>query len=142
MPCSRWGLPSHESHLPCWCALTAPFHPYLHHKVPAVSFLWHCPSGRPGLPLTTTVLYRVQTFLGSARGGTSLLVRADAIAMADSLARRDCRPYLPFGGNFQCVSNEHCWKHVPYTVNWSRFVLTLYVLIHIDSTYRCSEIYG
>ena len=83
----------------------------------AVSFLWHYPSGRPGLPLTTTVLYRVQTFLGSARGGTSLLVRADAIAMADSLARRDCRPYLPFGGNFQCVSSEHCWKHVPYTVN-------------------------
>ena len=29
LPCSRWGLPSQASHLTCWCALTAPFHPYL-----------------------------------------------------------------------------------------------------------------
>lgn len=58
----------------------------------AVSFLWHYPSGRPGLPLTTTVLYRVQTFLGSARWGTSPLVHADAIAMVDSLARKNCSP--------------------------------------------------
>jgi len=28
-PCSRWGLPSCHSHLRHWCALTAPFHPYL-----------------------------------------------------------------------------------------------------------------
>jgi hypothetical protein len=28
-PCSRWGLPSHPGHPGCWCALTAPFHPYL-----------------------------------------------------------------------------------------------------------------
>ncbi|ALM77716.1 Hypothetical protein Cp1002B_1168 [Corynebacterium pseudotuberculosis] len=28
MPCSQWGLPSQASHLACWCALTAPFHPY------------------------------------------------------------------------------------------------------------------
>ena len=27
-PCSGWGLPSQPSHLDCWCALTAPFHPY------------------------------------------------------------------------------------------------------------------
>ena len=27
--CSGWGLPSQPSHLGCWCALTAPFHPYL-----------------------------------------------------------------------------------------------------------------
>lgn len=25
---SGWGLPSHRSHLRCWCALTAPFQPY------------------------------------------------------------------------------------------------------------------
>jgi len=29
MPCSRWGLPSHRHHWRCWCALNAPFHPYL-----------------------------------------------------------------------------------------------------------------
>jgi len=28
-PCSGWGLPSQLSLLNCWCALTAPFHPYL-----------------------------------------------------------------------------------------------------------------
>ena len=28
-PGSRWGLPSHPGHPGCWCALTAPFHPYL-----------------------------------------------------------------------------------------------------------------
>ena len=28
LPCSQWGLPSHGSHLPCWCALNAPFYPY------------------------------------------------------------------------------------------------------------------
>ena len=28
-PCSRWGLPSHPGRPGCWCALTAPFHPYL-----------------------------------------------------------------------------------------------------------------
>ena len=33
MPCSRWGLPSHPSHLGCWCALTAPFHPYPAHRL-------------------------------------------------------------------------------------------------------------
>jgi hypothetical protein len=26
--CSRWGLPSQSGHPVCWCALTAPFHPY------------------------------------------------------------------------------------------------------------------
>ena len=26
-PCSRWGLPSHPSHLGCWWSLTPPFHP-------------------------------------------------------------------------------------------------------------------
>ena len=27
-PCFGWGLPSHPGHPECWCALTAPFHPY------------------------------------------------------------------------------------------------------------------
>jgi hypothetical protein len=27
-PCSWWGLPSQVGHPTCWCALTAPFHPY------------------------------------------------------------------------------------------------------------------
>ena len=29
----------------------------------AVCFLWHCPAGRPGLPLATTLPYGVRTFL-------------------------------------------------------------------------------
>src|ERR1700760_1378471 len=32
--------------------------------MPAVCSLWHCPAGRPGLPLTTTLLCGVRTFLG------------------------------------------------------------------------------
>ena len=28
-PCSGWGLPSRPGHPGRWCALTAPFHPYL-----------------------------------------------------------------------------------------------------------------
>jgi len=31
-PCSRWGLPSRLSCLNRWCALTAPFHPYLENR--------------------------------------------------------------------------------------------------------------
>ena len=31
-PCSGRGLPSHPGHPRCWCALTAPFHPYLPRK--------------------------------------------------------------------------------------------------------------
>src|ERR1700704_853738 len=27
-PCFGWGLPSPSGHPECWCALTAPFHPY------------------------------------------------------------------------------------------------------------------
>ena len=30
----------------------------------AVCFLWHCPAGHPGLPLTTTLPYGARTFLG------------------------------------------------------------------------------
>lgn len=64
MPCSRKGLPSHRSHLQCWCALTAPFHPYLQIlRLQAVYFLLHVPSGRPGLLLATSVLCGVRTFL-------------------------------------------------------------------------------
>ena len=33
--------------------------------VMAVYFLWHCPAGRPGLPLTTALLCGVRTFLDS-----------------------------------------------------------------------------
>ena len=31
---------------------------------PAVCFLWHCPAGHPGLPLTTTLPCGARTFLG------------------------------------------------------------------------------
>jgi hypothetical protein len=39
-PCSGWGLPSHPGRPGCWCALTAPFHPYLCGG--------HTSAGRPG----------------------------------------------------------------------------------------------
>jgi len=40
-PCTGWGLPSQASHPACWCALTAPFHPYPPRR--AVYFLLHFP---------------------------------------------------------------------------------------------------
>src|SRR5207248_2830534 len=36
----------------------------------AVCFLWHCPAGRPGLPLTTTLPCGVRTFLGPGCPGS------------------------------------------------------------------------
>ena len=33
----------------------------------AVCFLWHCPAGRPGWVLPTTVLFGVRTFLSPTR---------------------------------------------------------------------------
>jgi hypothetical protein len=37
---------------------------------PAVFSLWHFPAGRPGLPLATTLLCGVRTFLGGVRENT------------------------------------------------------------------------
>src|SRR5579875_352544 len=36
-------------------------------RAPAVCFLWHCPAGRPGLLLATTLPCGVRTFLAPAR---------------------------------------------------------------------------
>ena len=55
---------------------------------PAVFSLWHFPAGRPGLPLATTLLYGVRTFLGGA------LVNADAAARST----RPSRPHPTGGG--------------------------------------------
>ena len=33
----------------------------------AVYFLWHCPAGFPGLPLTSTLLCDVRTFLDPSK---------------------------------------------------------------------------
>ena len=64
-PCSGWGLPSQPSHLGCWCALTAPFHPYRARRSAsaAVCFLLHFPwpHGRSALP--TTLSCGARTFL-------------------------------------------------------------------------------
>ena len=64
-PCSGWGLPSHPGHPGCWCALTAPFHPYLCPGTgpSAVCSLWHFPAGRPDWPLASTLPCGVPTFL-------------------------------------------------------------------------------
>src|SRR6266498_3334290 len=44
-------------------------------SVPAVCSLWHFPAGHPGLPLTTTLLCGVRTFLGGARRGADATAR-------------------------------------------------------------------
>lgn len=46
-------------------SLTPPFHPYP--LTWAVCFLWHCPAGRPGWVLPTTLLCGVRTFLSLRR---------------------------------------------------------------------------
>ena len=71
-PCSGWGLPSRPGHPGRWCALTAPLHPYLcgapgGASPSAVSFLWHCPAGRPDWVLPSTLPYGVRTFLGPVK---------------------------------------------------------------------------
>src|ERR1019366_191873 len=67
-PCSGWGLPSRSGHPDRWCALTAPFHPYLcgpGGPPSAVYFLLHFPASRPDWLLASTLLYGVPTFLNT-----------------------------------------------------------------------------
>ena len=40
--CTGWGLPSFPGHPGNWCALTAPFHPYLWGKFPQRRFAFCC----------------------------------------------------------------------------------------------------
>ena len=65
--CTRWGLPSFPDHSRNWCALTAPFHPYLTPNFPvrcrAVYFLLHFPSRCRDSTLWSTLPYGVRTFL-------------------------------------------------------------------------------
>jgi hypothetical protein len=68
-PCSGWGLPSHPGRPGCWCALTAPFHPYLCagplDPLPsAVCSLLHFPAGHPDWALPSILPCGVRTFLG------------------------------------------------------------------------------
>jgi hypothetical protein len=67
-PCSGRGLPSQPGRPGCWCALTAPFHPYRGGQnggsaAAAVCFLLHFPGpcGRSVLP--TTLSCGARTFL-------------------------------------------------------------------------------
>jgi hypothetical protein len=67
-PCSRWGLPSRPGRPGRWCALTAPFHPYLcsrseDRSPSAVCSLLRCPAGHPDWGLPSTVPCGVRTFL-------------------------------------------------------------------------------
>jgi len=65
--CFGRGLPSQTGHPACWCALTAPFHPYLlgNIKFPrsAVCFLLHCPCPRGRWELPITLSCEARTFL-------------------------------------------------------------------------------
>ncbi len=81
-PCTRWGLPSQVSHLTCWCALTAPFHPYREGRWPSLGGIFsvalslvlrpvgvthhlvlRCPDFPPILPLAEPAI--VQSSLGT-----------------------------------------------------------------------------
>src|SRR5580698_1264644 len=67
-PCSGWGLPSRSGCPDRWCALTAPFPPYLcgpGGPPSAVCFLWHFPASRPDWLLASTLLCGVPTFLNT-----------------------------------------------------------------------------
>jgi len=55
----------------------------------AVCFLWHCPAGHPGLPLTTTLPCGARTFLGDALLGRTP-ERADATARPTRPSRLPC----------------------------------------------------
>ena len=65
--CTGWGLPSFPGHPGNWCALTAPFHPYLQPneavQLQAVYFLLHFPSRCRDSTLWSTLPFGVRTFL-------------------------------------------------------------------------------
>jgi len=62
---------------------------------PAVCFLWHCPAGRPGLPLTTTLLCGVRTFLGGTPKGTDATAWPTRPSHRHSTSRLDRRIDAP-----------------------------------------------
>ncbi len=92
--CSRWGLPSHPSHLGCWWSLTPPFHPYPAGEGGAVCSLWHFPAGHPGWALPTTLLCGVRTFLCSRSDHPT---DSSASSLSESGSRRPRRPKRPCG---------------------------------------------
>ena len=49
-PCSGWGLPSRRGHPRRWCALTAPFHPYLSEERRSAFCCAYARSPPPGSP--------------------------------------------------------------------------------------------
>ena len=63
--CWRWGLPCDRCHQRPGALLPHLFNLTCEPRTApsAVCFLWHCPSGRPGSPLATTVSCPVRTFL-------------------------------------------------------------------------------
>src|SRR6185436_1505760 len=60
---SGWGLPSRRRRRLRWCALTAPFHPYLRLAPKAVCSLLHFPWDRSRWALPSTLPYGARTFL-------------------------------------------------------------------------------
>ena len=63
--CSRWGLPSRDSHLSRWWSLTPPFHshPSAHCASGRPAFCCTVPSGHPAWALPSIVLCGARTFL-------------------------------------------------------------------------------
>jgi hypothetical protein len=102
-PCSGWGLPSHPGHPGCWCALTAPFHPYLCDRScdpspSAVCSLLHFPAGHPDWALPSILPCGVRTFLGRITTLASGSVRGHP---ADS-------PPGPFNPRTRYLSKRMC----------------------------------
>src|SRR5690606_31573133 len=85
-PCSRWGLPSRPGRPDRWCALTAPFHPYLCRADPAIGGLslcgpirevapaWLTPAPLPfGAPTFLDTSWRTRRCRGHPDGSSSSL---------------------------------------------------------------------
>ena len=88
-PCTGWGLPSRSGRPDRWCALTAPFHPYhRRERGVAVSFLWHCPWGRPPWTLSSTLLCGARTFLRPSQPMMSRSVRTGDHPAASGASQR------------------------------------------------------
>ena len=91
-PCSGWGLPSRPDRPGRWCALTAPFHPYLCElRSPgppsAVCSLLPDPTGHPVLALASILPCGVPTFLVLFQSVLDLLERCHSLELHCRRAR-------------------------------------------------------
>src|SRR5947207_315178 len=102
---------------------------------PAVCFLWHCPAGRPGLPLTTTLLCGVRAILPTSlvgtAGGCALLLLTPARAFELVV------PFLVLGAAATLAFQERLRGLVghPRTMSEKRAFITLQVVVFVGAIY-------